>query len=60
LLHIETADRMPDGHALWLEWNRFTAPLMGKRGPLAAREGDMLKADTEKLFGFTRIVGRKD
>jgi hypothetical protein len=60
LLTVETADTMPDGHALWLEWNRFTAPLMGKRGPGAVREGDMLEADAEKLLGFTRVVARKD
>lgn len=60
LLAVESADWMPDGHALWLEWNRFTAPLMGKRGPLASREADMLDADRDKLLGFVRVIARKD
>lgn len=60
LVTVETADRMPDGHDLWLEWNRFTAPLLGERGPGAEREGDMLEADAEKLLGFARVVARKD
>ena len=60
LLTVETADRMPDGRAFWLEWCRFTAPLMGARGAGATREGDMLEADTGDLLGFTRVVARKD
>jgi cyclopropane fatty-acyl-phospholipid synthase-like methyltransferase len=56
---VETADWLEGGHELWLEWCRYTAPLMGERGEYAKREGDMLEADIEKLFGFVRMVGRK-
>jgi cyclopropane fatty-acyl-phospholipid synthase-like methyltransferase len=60
LLTVETADRLPDGRACWLEWCRFTASLMGARGAGATREGDMLEADADDLLGFTRVVARKD
>jgi SAM-dependent methyltransferase len=61
LLTVETADRMPEGRALWLEWNRLTAPLLkGPRSIGASSEGDMLEADKDDLLGFTRVVARKD
>jgi SAM-dependent methyltransferase len=60
LLAVETADWMPDGRALWSEWNRLTAPLIGDRGAGAAREADMLDADRDGLLGFVRVVARKD
>lgn len=60
LATVETADWMEGGHALWLEWCRVTAPLMGgARGDGAAREGDMLEADRDQLLGFVRAVARK-
>ena len=60
LLTVETADWMPDGKALWSEWNRTTAPMIGERGALADAEADMLDADTEGLLGFVRAVARKE
>jgi cyclopropane fatty-acyl-phospholipid synthase-like methyltransferase len=60
LLAVETADWMPEGKALWTEWNRLTAPLLGERGVYASREADMLDADSEGLLGFVRAVARKD
>jgi SAM-dependent methyltransferase len=60
LMLIETADWMEDGHALWLEWCGITAPLMEGFHRKAASDGDaMLRVDTEKLFGFTRVVAHK-
>jgi SAM-dependent methyltransferase len=60
LLAVETADWMPGGRELWCEWNRITAPLLpADRGAAAAREADMLDADTGNLLGFVRAVARK-
>jgi cyclopropane fatty-acyl-phospholipid synthase-like methyltransferase len=59
LVEVETADWMPDGHALWLEWLQLTKDQGPKGAGGASREIEMLQADTEKLFGFTRMVGRR-
>jgi cyclopropane fatty-acyl-phospholipid synthase-like methyltransferase len=60
LVTMETADWMPDGHALWLDWCRVTEPLTTGFHKKGAADGTaMLEADTERLFGFTRVVGRK-
>jgi cyclopropane fatty-acyl-phospholipid synthase-like methyltransferase len=60
LVTIETADWMPDGHALWLEWERLVAPLVTGFHAKASADGiAMLEADVDKLFGFTRAVARK-
>ncbi len=50
LLTVETADRLPDGRAYWLEWCRFTASLIGARGAGATREGDMLERLIRMIF----------
>lgn len=61
LVTVETADWMPDGHALWLKWCRIVAPLATGFPARASADGAaMLEADREKLFGFTRVVARKD
>jgi cyclopropane fatty-acyl-phospholipid synthase-like methyltransferase len=60
LASIENSDWMEDGHALWLEWCRISAPLIGARGESMASEGDMLEADTEGLLGFVRAIARRD
>ena len=60
LVAVESSDWMEDGHALWLEWCRLTAPLLEEFHAKAALDGvAMLEADNEKLFGFTRLVARK-
>ena len=60
LVRIETADWMEDGHALWLEWDSIVAPLLtGFHAKSSADGVAMLTADTERLFGFTRVVCRK-
>ena len=61
LVTVETADWMEDGHALWLEWDSIVAPLLtGFHAKSSADGVAMLTADTEKLFGFTRVVARND
>lgn len=60
LADVLQADLMPDGRALWLEWNRLCA----KEGPehfraSAAREAEMLEKDTDNLLGFVRVVGKR-
>ncbi len=60
LADVLCADLMPDGHALWLDWGRLAA----QEGPerfrdSAGREARMLEADTDKLLGFVRAVGRR-
>jgi cyclopropane fatty-acyl-phospholipid synthase-like methyltransferase len=61
LVKVETADWMADGHALWLDWLRVVLPhVTGFHAKSSADGIGMLEADTEKLFGFTRVVARKD
>ena len=61
LVTVEDASWMEDGHALWLEWERLVAPLVTGFHAKSAADGVlMLGADSEKLFGFTRVVGRKN
>jgi SAM-dependent methyltransferase len=59
LVTVETAERMPDGHALWLDWYRATADLLhGFHRDGAVSGIAMLEADREQLFGFTGMVAR--
>ncbi|MEJ1967626.1 MAG: methyltransferase domain-containing protein [Rhizomicrobium sp.] len=61
LAAVETADWMDDGHALWLEWCTIAAPLAEGFHKTSSVDGAaMLTADTQKLFGFTRVVARRD
>lgn len=61
LVQVETADWMADGHALWLDWLRVVLPYVTGFHAKSAADGiAMLEADTEKLFGFTRVVARKE
>ena len=61
LVQVETADWMADGHALWLDWLRVVLPYVTGFHAKAAADGiAMLEADREKLFGFTRVVARKE
>ncbi|HEY0105197.1 MAG TPA: methyltransferase domain-containing protein [Rhizomicrobium sp.] len=60
LVAVECADAMPDGHALWLDWYRAVLPVLGGFHAKASADGiAMLEADTENLFGFTRVVARR-
>ena len=60
LVDLETADWMQDGHTLWLEWSRLCLPLVtGFQAEASAGGIAMLEADSEKLFGFTRVVAKK-
>jgi cyclopropane fatty-acyl-phospholipid synthase-like methyltransferase len=59
LVHVETAERMPDGHALWLDWYRATLHLLKGFHLKGAVDGiAMLEADRDRLFGFTGIVAQ--
>jgi len=60
LVEVETSDWMEDGHALWLEWSHIAAELAEGFHKKSSADGvAMLNADTEKLFGFTRVVGKR-
>jgi cyclopropane fatty-acyl-phospholipid synthase-like methyltransferase len=57
LVDIEHCDWMPDGARLWRLWNDACADVAGYRR--AKDEADMLRADTEQLLGFVRLVARR-
>jgi cyclopropane fatty-acyl-phospholipid synthase-like methyltransferase len=56
VVDVEVADTMPDGHQVWLHWER-TAKASGLWG----RGGDieLLEADRGERFTFTRVVARR-
>ncbi|HEY4944399.1 MAG TPA: methyltransferase domain-containing protein [Rhizomicrobium sp.] len=61
LVTIEAADWMKDGHALWLEWCGISAELSEGFHKKSSADGvAMLNVDKEKLFGFTRVMARKE
>ena len=61
LVTVETADWMADGHALWLDWDRTVLPLLSGFHAKASADGiAMLEADAEKLFGFTRVIAKRN
>ena len=62
-VNVETADLLPDGWRLWMDWCRICASL-----PLArlfpeddggVAEGNALERDAGRTMGFSRIVARK-
>ncbi len=60
-MNVEHADWMEDGAAYWLDWYRAIVDRLEGFHLKSVRDGiAMLEADTEKLFGFTRAVARKD
>lgn len=60
LVNVEIADWMEDGHALWLGWCAISAELSEGFHKKSSSDGvAMLRADSEKLFGFTRVVASK-
>ena len=59
LVTVETAEWMPDGHALWLDWYRSTVHLLKGFHLDGATSGiAMLEADREQLLGFSCAVAR--
>ena len=59
LVTVETAEAMPGGHALWLDWYRATLHLVkGFHQDSAVSGIAMLEADHEKLLGFSCAVAQ--
>ena len=59
LVDIALAERVPEGHALWLDWYRATVHLLEGFHKKSAVDGiQMLEADRDQLFGFTGIVAQ--
>jgi SAM-dependent methyltransferase len=59
LVTVETAEWMPDGPALWLDWYRATVHLLQGFHLEGATSGiAMLEADHDRLFGFSCAVAR--
>lgn len=58
LVGVETADTMPDGWRLWLDWCEICAEAgVHREGSL--REAEMLRIDQGRTFDFVRVVARK-
>lgn len=60
LVDVETADAMPEGWRLWLEWNE----ICGQSGRsdmahIVRREAEMLRVDAGRTLGFTRVIARR-
>ena len=61
LVTVECADWMQDGHDLWLDWYRAALPFLSGFHAKSSADGiAMLEADTEKLFGFTRVIAKRN
>ena len=58
LLEVETADMLPNGWQLWLEWNELCEQFGQSRAHLA-REAQMLRLDAGRTFGFVRLIARQ-
>lgn len=56
LVEVLTADAMPDGWAIWLRWEEMWEKI-GASTPLSNQ--DLLRADSEHLLGFTRLVAQR-
>jgi len=52
ILEIETADTMPDGWQVWLDWHRVIAP--DNRVEIEA-----IETDRGRYIGYVRLVGRR-
>ena len=52
IVHVTTADTMPDGWRLWLDWHRVVAP---HNTP----EIDALEADRGEYIGYVRVAARR-
>lgn len=55
LVHVEVADRLPDGWRDWLQWNEACDRVSGNPG----EEAEMLRVDHGQTLGFTRVIGRR-
>ena len=56
LVEIEVAEAMPDGWALWLQWERAVDAAGGKQFP---SDIEVLEADGGRYLGFVRMVARR-
>ena len=52
ILEVTTADTMPDGWRLWLDWHKLIAPDN-------AAEIQALELDRGRYLGYNRVVGRR-
>lgn len=52
ILEVTTADTMPDGWRLWMDWHRVIAPDN-------AAEIQALESDRGAYLGYVRVVGRR-
>jgi SAM-dependent methyltransferase len=52
IVTIETADTLPDGWRLWVDWLRLVAPEN-------VTEIGALEADAGRVLGYVRVVGRR-
>ena len=60
LLETQTADTLPDGWKLWLEWNEVCEQFgQQKLAHLVHREAEMLRVDGGRTFGFVRLIARR-
>lgn len=55
LVTVEVADQIPDGWRDWLVWNEACDRDSGTPG----EEAGMLRVDSGRSLGFTRVIGRK-
>ena len=55
---VTRADLIPDGWKHWLRWVEICQE-QGVSLGAEPREGDMLRADTGRNLGFTRVVASK-
>jgi len=56
LVEIATADTLPNGWEIWLQWEEMWEKI-GHPSPHG--NVDLLRADTDHLLGFTRVVARR-
>lgn len=62
VVEVEIADRVPDGYALWREWSEALEVFdieTADTGPEPGFDLTLLKADTDGILGFTRVVARR-
>jgi SAM-dependent methyltransferase len=60
LVDVATADLLPDGWKLWLEWNEIREPFLPPTmAELVRREVQMLRVDDGRTLGFVRVIARR-
>ncbi|MBO0880704.1 MAG: methyltransferase domain-containing protein [Mycobacterium sp.] len=55
LVHVDIADRLPDGWRDWLQWDEAGDQYRGR----PSQEPDMLRIDAGRVFGFTRVMAHR-